>query len=72
MGERNGTDVDAAYAKETFSKLGYKTKVFNDLTVNQMTKLLSDGNANYTFSFSQSFKVYSTCRIQFSYLIIKC
>lgn len=43
MNERNGTDLDVAHATETFSKLGYKTKVYNDLTVKQMKQVLSDG-----------------------------
>ncbi|XP_029021236.1 caspase-3b isoform X2 [Betta splendens] len=42
MKERNGTDLDAANASATFSKLGYKTKVYNDLTVTQMKQVLSD------------------------------
>ncbi|XP_026214390.1 caspase-3-like [Anabas testudineus] len=40
MSERNGTDVDAASVSETFGKLGYKTKVFNNMTVQQMKNLL--------------------------------
>lgn len=50
MSERNGTDVDAASVSETFGKLGYKTKVFNNMTVQQMKNLLLAGNRNYTFS----------------------
>lgn len=51
MSERNGTDIDADSASDSFSKLGYKTKVFHNQTVKQMQRLLSDGNRNYTFSF---------------------
>lgn len=41
MNQRNGTDVDAANAMKTFGKLGYKVKVFNDQTVDQIKKLLT-------------------------------
>ncbi|MCJ8749290.1 hypothetical protein PDJAM_G00174580 [Pangasius djambal] len=41
MNQRNGTDVDAANAMKTFGKMGYKVKVFNDQTVDQIKKLLS-------------------------------
>ncbi|XP_008314808.1 caspase-3a [Cynoglossus semilaevis] len=41
MNQRNGTDVDAANALKVFSKLGYKVKVFNDQTVDQMVKILT-------------------------------
>ncbi|XP_071313156.1 caspase-3-like [Trachinotus anak] len=40
MSIRNGTDVDAAFAAKTFSRLGYKTRVVNDQTVEQMRQLL--------------------------------
>ncbi|XP_042349268.1 caspase-3b [Plectropomus leopardus] len=40
MNTRNGTDVDAACAMQTFSKLGYKVQVANDQTVDQMKRLL--------------------------------
>lgn len=40
MSFRNGTDVDAATAMKVFSSLGYKVRVANDQTVNQMTQLL--------------------------------
>nr|XP_040031062.1 caspase-3-like [Gasterosteus aculeatus aculeatus]XP_040031063.1 caspase-3-like [Gasterosteus aculeatus aculeatus] len=40
MSPRNGTDVDAADAFRTFSKLGYKVTVANDQTVDQMIQLL--------------------------------
>ncbi|XP_067454679.1 caspase-3-like isoform X1 [Thunnus thynnus] len=41
MSTRNGTDVDAASAMETFTKLGYKVKMANDLTVKDMTNMMS-------------------------------
>ncbi|TWW58821.1 Caspase-3 [Takifugu flavidus] len=40
MNTRNGTDVDAANAMKVFSSLGYKVKVHNDQTVEQMSQLL--------------------------------
>ncbi|XP_068570326.1 caspase-3-like [Cebidichthys violaceus] len=40
MSARNGTDVDAADAMKTFSKLGYKVNVANDQTTKEMTQLL--------------------------------
>ncbi|XP_023279111.1 caspase-3-like [Seriola lalandi dorsalis] len=42
MSTRNGTDVDAAFAAKTFSTLGYKIRVANDQTVEQMKKLLKN------------------------------
>ncbi|TSN95700.1 Caspase-3 [Bagarius yarrelli] len=41
MNQRNGTDVDAGNAMKTFGKLGYKVKVFNDQTVDQIKKVLT-------------------------------
>lgn len=43
MNQRNGTDVDAANAMKVFSKLGYKVKVYNDQTVEQMKQILISG-----------------------------
>lgn len=40
MNQRNGTDIDAANAMKVFSKLGYKAKVYNDLSVDSMKQLL--------------------------------
>ncbi|XP_041846327.1 caspase-3-like [Melanotaenia boesemani] len=40
MSTRNGTDVDAAFVMRTFNVLGYKTRLYNDQTVAQMTRLL--------------------------------
>ncbi|KAM9363859.1 caspase-3a [Symphorus nematophorus] len=40
MNQRNGTDVDAANAMKVFTKLGYKVKVYNDQTVEQMKQVL--------------------------------
>lgn len=37
---RSGTDVDAATAMKTFSSRGYKMRIANDQTVDQMQKLL--------------------------------
>ncbi|XP_028263182.1 caspase-3a [Parambassis ranga] len=41
MNQRNGTDVDAANALKVFTKLGYKVKVYNDQTVDQMKQVLT-------------------------------
>lgn len=40
MNQRNGTDVDAANAMKVFTKLGYKVKIYNDQTVDQMKQVL--------------------------------
>ncbi|KAL2077670.1 hypothetical protein ACEWY4_027174 [Coilia grayii] len=40
MNIRNGTDVDAGNVFKVFSKLGYKAKVHNDLTVKDIKTLL--------------------------------
>lgn len=40
MNQRNGTDVDAANAMKVFAKLGYKVKVYNDQSVEQMKQVL--------------------------------
>ncbi|XP_060912553.1 caspase-3a [Labrus mixtus] len=40
MNQRNGTDIDAANAMKVFSKLGYKAKVYNDLSVEHMKQVL--------------------------------
>lgn len=45
MNARNGTDVDAAKAMKVFSSLGYKTKVHNDQTVDQIVELLTSGES---------------------------
>lgn len=41
MNQRNGTDVDAANAFKVFGKLGYKVKVYNDQSVEQMKHVLT-------------------------------
>ncbi|CAL1600939.1 unnamed protein product [Knipowitschia caucasica] len=41
MNQRNGTDVDAANAMKVFSKLGYKVKIYNDQSVEQMKQVLT-------------------------------
>lgn len=41
MNQRNGTDVDAANTMKVFTKLGYKVKVYNDQTVEQMRQVLT-------------------------------
>uniref|UniRef100_A0AAQ6IAZ9 Caspase-3 n=1 Tax=Anabas testudineus TaxID=64144 RepID=A0AAQ6IAZ9_ANATE len=41
MNQRNGTDVDAANAMKVFGMLGYKVKVYNDQTVEQMKQVLT-------------------------------
>lgn len=45
MNTRNGTDVDAGNAMKVFSSLGYKVKVHNDQTVEQMKQLLVSGES---------------------------
>ncbi|XP_059198862.1 caspase-3a [Centropristis striata] len=40
MNQRNGTDVDAANAMKVFGKLGYKVKVYNDQSCDQMKHVL--------------------------------
>lgn len=45
MNTRNGTDVDAANAMKVFSSLGYKVKVHNDQTVEEMRQLLISGES---------------------------
>lgn len=45
MNTRNGTDVDAANAMKVFSSLGYKVKVHNDQTVEQIRQLLISGES---------------------------
>lgn len=47
MNVRNGTDVDAGNAMKVFAKLGYKVKVFNDQTVDQILQVLTTGNNMY-------------------------
>ncbi|XP_038568991.1 caspase-3a [Micropterus salmoides] len=41
MNQRNGTDVDAANVMKVFTKLGYKVKIYNDQTVDQMKLVLT-------------------------------
>lgn len=41
MNQRNGTDVDAANMMKVFTKLGYKVKVYNDQTVDQLKQVLT-------------------------------
>lgn len=53
MNQRNGTDVDAGNAMQMFLKLGYKAKVYNDQTVDQIKKLLSAGKTHHSFPPSQ-------------------
>lgn len=43
MNQRNGTDVDAANAMKVFSKLGYRVKIYNDQSVEQMKQILISG-----------------------------
>nr|XP_046262571.1 caspase-3-like [Scatophagus argus] len=40
MSSRTGTDADAALAVKTFTALGYKIRIFNDLTMKEMTQLM--------------------------------
>lgn len=48
MNQRNGTDVDAANAMKVFTNLGYKVKIYNDQTVDQMMQVLTAGKYNFT------------------------
>ncbi|XP_029909300.1 caspase-3a [Myripristis murdjan] len=41
MNQRNGTDVDAGNVMKVFGQLGYKVKVYNDQTVEQMRQVLT-------------------------------
>ncbi|CAB1328261.1 unnamed protein product, partial [Coregonus sp. 'balchen'] len=41
MNVRNGTDVDAGNVMKVFGKLGYKVKVYNDQTVDQIKHVLT-------------------------------
>ncbi|CAL8331223.1 unnamed protein product [Lota lota] len=41
MNQRNGTDIDAGNAMQVFKKLGYKVKVFNDQSVDQIKQVLT-------------------------------
>lgn len=49
MNQRNGTDVDAANAMKVFTKLGYKVKVYNDQSVEQMKQVLISGKFEVEF-----------------------
>ncbi|NWI97513.1 CASP3 protein, partial [Pitta sordida] len=40
---RSGTDADAASVREVFMKLGYKIKINNDLSCDDIFKLLKNG-----------------------------
>lgn len=52
MTARNGTDEDASTALKTFSALGYKPRVANDLTVAEMKAVLLSGNIFLFFQVS--------------------
>ncbi|XP_029353205.1 caspase-3a [Echeneis naucrates] len=54
MNQRNGTDVDAANVMKEFSKLGYKVKIYNDQTVEQIKQVLT-GASREDHSCSASF-----------------
>ncbi|XP_059903690.1 caspase-3a [Gadus macrocephalus] len=41
MNQRNGTDMDAGNAMQVFKKLGYKVKVYNDQSIDQIKQVLS-------------------------------
>lgn len=43
MALRSGTDADAASVREVFMKLGYKIKINNDLSREDIFKLLKKG-----------------------------
>jgi caspase 3 len=43
MNQRNGTDMDAGNAMQVFKKLGYKVKVYNDQSIDQIQQVLSSG-----------------------------
>lgn len=46
MNQRNGTDIDAANMMKVFGKMGYKVRVYNDQTVEQMKQVLTAGKYN--------------------------
>lgn len=47
MQPRLGTDADAASVREVFMKLGYKIKINNDLSCEDIFKLLKNGKLLY-------------------------
>lgn len=47
LSSRSGTDVDAASVREVFMKLGYKTKLSNDLSCRDIIKVLKNGKLSY-------------------------
>ncbi len=49
MNQRNGTDVDAGNAMKVFTRLGYKVKIYNDQTVEQMKQVLTTGKFDAEF-----------------------
>uniref|UniRef100_A0A8C9X767 Caspase-3 n=1 Tax=Sander lucioperca TaxID=283035 RepID=A0A8C9X767_SANLU len=55
MNQRNGTDVDAGNAMKVFGKLGYKVKVYNDQSVEQMNQVLTSGKFEEDHSCYASF-----------------
>ena len=43
MGERTGTDVDAANLYQVFKKLGFEVHMFNNQKTTDMLKIMSEG-----------------------------
>ena len=44
MGERTGTDVDAANLYQVFKKLGFEVHMFNNQKATEILKIMTEGN----------------------------
>ena len=44
MGERTGTDVDAANLYQVFKKLGFEVHMFNNQKTTEILKIMTEGN----------------------------
>lgn len=47
MSPRSGTDADAVSVRDVFMKLGYKIKINNDLSCQDIFNLLKNGKLLY-------------------------
>ncbi|XP_032411343.1 caspase-3b isoform X1 [Xiphophorus hellerii] len=82
MNIRNGTDVDAANVAKTFTKLGYKVRVLNDQTMDNMMKQMDtvakeDHSQNASFvcvllSHGDQEVIYGTDRFEKLETLIAC
>ena len=43
MGERTGTDVDAANLYQVFKKLGFEVHMFNNQKITEILKIMTEG-----------------------------